>query len=112
MASSVQNGGLPRGRKLGVRRFVLQAIYALRKEPYKGIHTVFSGFNRAFKQYYGEEADPRAAVSELVDEGVIVLRPAKGGVIIYDADDAPKSLTQMDRLSTDETLEEILGCEL
>jgi len=29
--------------------FVLRAVKRLRKPPYKGIHTVYSGFNQAFK---------------------------------------------------------------
>jgi len=66
--------------KMSHREFVERAIIALRKPGYKGIHVVFSGFNEAFREYYGE--DPRPHVDELVEEGFIVSRPAKGGIMI------------------------------
>ena len=34
--------------RLSQVEFVKKAIVSLRKEPYKGIHTVYSGFNEAF----------------------------------------------------------------
>ena len=36
------------GEKLTQAEFVKKAIVKLRKEPYKGIHTIYSGFNDAF----------------------------------------------------------------
>ena len=32
--------------------FVLKAIERLRVPPYKGIHSVFSGFNEVFSEYF------------------------------------------------------------
>ena len=38
--------------KLSEHEFVIRAIRKLRKPPYKGIHSVYSGFNKAFKDYF------------------------------------------------------------
>ena len=40
-------------KKLTEEEFVLQAIKKLRKEPFRGIHSVYSGFNEAFRKYFG-----------------------------------------------------------
>jgi hypothetical protein len=71
--------------KMSYREFVERAIVALRKPGYKGIHVVFSGFNEAFREYYGE--DPRLHVDKLVEEGVIVSRPARKGIMMFLASD-------------------------
>jgi len=71
----------PRAGKLSVEEFVKQAIVKLRTGGYKGIHTRFSGFNQAFRDYFGE--DPVAATKQLSDKGVIALRFARGGAMIY-----------------------------
>jgi len=57
--------------------FVLNAIRNLRKPGYNGIHVVYSGFNKAFRDYYEEE--PMADVEKLVADNVIVKTPVKGG---------------------------------
>ncbi len=72
--------------KVTYKEFVERAIKSLREPPYKGIHVVFSNFNNAFRQYYGE--DPRPIVDQMVAEGFLVLRPARGGAIIMLASDA------------------------
>ncbi|MBA4348961.1 MAG: hypothetical protein C0415_03095 [Thermodesulfovibrio sp.] len=74
--------------KLSYEEFVKKAIVSLRKEGYKGIHTVYSGFNQAFKKYYDGE-DPIKVTNQLADEGKIVIRPVKGGVMLYLPEDAP-----------------------
>ena len=74
--------------KLGKEEFVVQAIKKLRGK-YRGIHTVFSGFNEAFRQYFGE--DPRPVTQEMTTKGIIELRPVKGGVMIYLKGDAPQA---------------------
>ncbi|MGO9613335.1 MAG: hypothetical protein ACLPX5_09910 [Dissulfurispiraceae bacterium] len=68
--------------------FIKKAIVSLRKGEYKGIHTVYSGFNEAFKKYF-EGEDPVKATSQLASEGRIVIRPVKGGVMLYLPEDAP-----------------------
>jgi len=74
--------------KLSYEEFVKKAIVSLRKPPYKGIHSVYSGFNEAFRKYFDGQ-DPVKVVNDLAKEGKIVLRPVKGGVMIYLKEDAP-----------------------
>ena len=88
-------------RKLTEEEFVLQAIKKLRKDPYRGIHSVFSGFNEAFRKYFG--TNPVEATSKLAAEGKIETRPFKGGVMLFLPGEAPK------RPSADEIIQLILG---
>ena len=74
-------------RKISEYDFFVRAIKKLRKPPYKGIHSVYSGFNRAFRDYF--DKDPVEATNRLVEEGRIATRPVKGGVILYLPEDAP-----------------------
>jgi hypothetical protein len=76
--------------KLSYEEFVKKAIVSLRKEGYKGIHTVYSGFNNAFKKYFDGE-NPVAVTNKLAEEGKIVIRPVRGGVMLYLPEDAPMS---------------------
>jgi hypothetical protein len=76
------------GEKLSQEEFVRKAIVSLRKEGYKGIHSVYSGFNEAFKKYFGDE-NPVEVTNRLAGEGKIVIRPVKGGVMLYLPEDAP-----------------------
>jgi hypothetical protein len=74
--------------KLSYEEFVKKAIVSLRKEGYKGIHSVYSGFNNAFKKYFDGE-NPVEVTNNLAREGKIVVRPVKGGVMLYLPEDAP-----------------------
>ncbi len=74
--------------KLSHEEFIKQAILRLRTGNYKGIHSVYSGFNEAFKKYF-EGGDPVKATNQLAAEGKIIIRPARGGVVLYLPDDAP-----------------------
>jgi hypothetical protein len=74
--------------KLSHEEFVRKAVVSLRKEGYKGIHTVYSGFNTAFKQYFQGE-NPVDATNKLAKEGKIIIRPVKGGVMLYLPEEAP-----------------------
>lgn len=74
--------------KLSYEEFVKKAIVSLRKEGFKGIHSVYSGFNEAFKKYF-EGENPVDATNKLAAEGRIVIRPVKGGVMLYLPEDAP-----------------------
>ena len=76
-------------KKLTEYEFVATAIKKLRKPPYKGIHSVYSGFNQAFREYFNR--DPVEATSKLVEEGKIATRPIKGGAILYLPEDAPSA---------------------
>ncbi len=74
--------------KLTHEEFIKKAIVTLRKDGYKGIHTVYSGFNNAFKKYF-DNADPIAATNALAKEDKIIIRPVKGGVMLYLPEEAP-----------------------
>jgi hypothetical protein len=75
--------------KIGAEEFVKLAVGRLRLENYKGIHSVYSGFNDAFKSYF-DGANPVDATGELARLGKIVLRPVKGGVMIYLPGEGPE----------------------
>lgn len=79
--------------KLSYEDFVKKAIVSLRKEGYKGIHTVYSGFNDAFKKYFNGE-DPIKTTNQLASEGKLVIMPVKGGVMLYLPEDAPAGRTK------------------
>ncbi len=72
--------------KLTEEEFIRKAIKKLRGK-YKGIHSVYSGFNTAFKEYYG--TNPVETTQRLANEGKINIRPVKGGVMLYLPEDAP-----------------------
>jgi hypothetical protein len=82
--------------KLTQAEFVKKAIVSLRKEPYKGIHSVYSGFNQAFRTYFNE--DPVKCTTQLAAEGVIETRPARGGVMLYLPGEAPALRSGKDTL--------------
>ncbi len=82
--------------KLSPAEFVKKAIVTLRKEPYKGIHSVYSGFNDAFRDYFNE--DPIKWTTQLSAEGVIETRPARGGVMLYIPGEAPARSSSKDVL--------------
>jgi hypothetical protein len=74
-------------RKISEYDFVVRAIKKLRKPPYKGIHTVYSGFNQAFKEYF--DKNPVEVTKKLAEEGKIAVRPVRGGVMLYLPEEAP-----------------------
>ncbi|OGP75252.1 MAG: hypothetical protein A2V86_09880 [Deltaproteobacteria bacterium RBG_16_49_23] len=88
-------------RKLMEEEFVLQAIKKLRKDPFRGIHSVYSGFNEAFRKYFG--TNPVEATTRLAAEGKIETRPFKGGAMIFLPGEAPK------RPSAEEIIQLVLG---
>jgi len=74
--------------KMTEEEFVRKAIKKLRGN-YKGIHSVYSGFNGAFQEYFGK--NPIETTQRLSSEGKIRIRPVKGGVVLYLPEDAPNS---------------------
>jgi hypothetical protein len=68
--------------KLTHEEFISKAIVSLRKEGYKGIHTVYSGFNNAFKKYF-EGDNPVDATNAMAKNDKVIIRPVKGGVMLY-----------------------------
>jgi hypothetical protein len=77
-------------KKVTPEEFVKLAIAKLRNEPYKGIHSVYSGFNEAFKKYFAGD-DPITLTNQMAEDGKIALRPVKGGVVLYLPGDGPKT---------------------
>ena len=86
--------------RLSEEEFTHRAIRILREGDHKGIHAVYSGFNGAFREYFG--TDPVAAMSRLEAVGKVVVRPARGGAILYIPGEAPWRLPQ------DKVLQKIL----
>ena len=82
--------------------FVIEGIRKLRKEPYRGINSVFSGLNEAFRKYFSR--DPIEFTNKLATEGKIEVVPMRGGkgVMIYLPGDGPRGR------KTDEALRKIL----
>jgi hypothetical protein len=78
------------GKKVSPEEFVKLAIAKLRNEPYKGIHSVYSGFNEAFKKYFAGD-DPIRLTNQMAEDGKIAIRPVKGGVVLYLPEDGPKT---------------------
>ncbi len=68
--------------------FTLAAILAGRTDRSKGIHVVFSGFNAAFRKTFPGQ-DPRDVTKRMAAAGRIVLRPCRGGAMLYLPEDAP-----------------------
>ncbi len=93
--------------KISKKKFVLDAIHKLREGDYKGIHAVYSGFNQAFRDYYNE--DPIKAVDKLVKDKVVITKPVKGGVMIYDYKEMNSDNETKSSKKTNDTLDKILG---
>ena len=85
--------------KMSVGEFVILAIMKLRakKPQYKGIHTVYSGFNEAFREYFGG-ADPIAATKKLQSEGVLAITGARGGAMLYLPADVPARASKLSEI--------------
>ncbi len=90
-------------RRLTEEEFVIQAIKRLRKEPFRGIHSVYSGFNEAFRRYFN--TNPVEVTNRLAAEGKIETRPFKGGMMLFLPGEAPK------RPSVDEVIQLIIQSE-
>lgn len=73
---------------LNHEEFIRLAVVRLRNANFKGIHSVYSGFNEAFRKYF-EGADPVKVTTELAGAGRLVIRPAKNGVMLYLPEDVP-----------------------
>ena len=78
--------------------FLRRAVLRLRKGKAKSIHSVYSGVNAAWREYYN--TDPVEGVKALEKLGICVTHPVKGGARIYLPEDAP---------SRKATPEEVIG---
>lgn len=90
-------GDVPSLGDLTPEQFVLKAIERLRTPPYKGIHAVYSGFNAAFREYF-PLLDPVDVTNKMAQDGKIVIRPARGGVILYKAEDVSQATSASNAL--------------
>ena len=88
-------------KKLTHEEFIVQAIHNLRKYPYKGIHSNYSGFNSAFRKYF-EGDNPIEATRGLEAAGKVKIQSVKGGVMLYLVGDEPVMG------SVDDTIEKVL----
>lgn len=85
------------GPQLSNEEFTKRAILRLRDiSKSHGIHSVFSGFNQAFRIYFGE--DPVTAMKELEEIGAIEIRPVRRGVMLYLKGEAPAPRVQSDKI--------------
>lgn len=65
-----------------VEEFVYLGIETLPWSVYMGaIHTVYSGFNKAFRAYF-PNLDPIAETKKMIEAGKLFMRPIHGGVLI------------------------------
>lgn len=90
------------GEKLSYEEFIRKAIQTLRAPGYRGIHSVYSGFNEAFRKYY-EGEDPVKVTTELAKEGKLIIRPVKGGVMLY----LPEEIKEQERMTGEEVLKKM-----
>ena len=81
---------------------MIEAIQRLRKDPYKGIHSVFSGFNDAFRKRFNK--DPIELTTKMASEGKVEIIPQKSGkgVMLYLPGEGPRGR------KADEALKKIL----
>lgn len=82
--------------QLTPEEFVLKAIAKLRGDK-KGIHVVRSGFNRLFREYFGNAVDPVATTTQMRRDGKIAVFLSRGGASLYlRADLKPATLSRHD----------------
>lgn len=102
MAKSTTQG------KLGKEEFVKLAILRLRTSKSKGVHTVFSGLNGAYRVYF-EGDDPVKDIKHMVSQGKFEMHPTKGGVMLYVKGEMPKAISSANPDKVLGTLNAILG---
>jgi len=75
----------------------------LRKDPFRRIHSVYSGFNEAFRKHFNK--DPIEFTSKMASAGNIEILPLRSGkgVMLYLPGEGPRGR------KTDEALKKILG---
>ena len=95
--------------KLSMEQFCTQAVKNLRNlEKSKGIHAVYSGFNGAFREYFGlDKAQGIEAVNKLVSTGKLHSIPRRGGPMLYLPGEKPVSAA-----SNGAALKAILGAQV
>ncbi len=70
--------------RLEFAEFTKVGIVKLRKDNFKGIHNVYSGFNEAARNYFGWTKEQLIdATNVLVEQNVIEIRTTKDGFTLY-----------------------------
>lgn len=72
--------------------FVIRSIEKLRQPPFKGIHYLYSFFSAAFKEYF-PHLDPMEIIHKMADEVKIIVRPTKGGAMLYKPEEIAHEIT-------------------
>ena len=81
--------------------FTLNGIKKLRKENFKGIHNVYSGFNEAARKYFGWTKEQLIdATNALVEQKVIDIRTTKDGFTLYLPGEKPTNGNSADDVLT------------
>ena len=72
--------------------FAKTGIVKLRKDNFKGIHNVYSGFNEAAKGYFGWTKEQLIGeTNKLVGDGIIDIRTTKDGFTLYLKGEKPEN---------------------
>ena len=71
--------------------FVLKAIKAGASDKSKGIHSVYSGFNSAFRTVY-PGSDPVVVTTRMAKADKIVVQMRRGGAMLYLPGEAPAAV--------------------
>jgi len=87
---------------LSEAEFTKRTIKELRELPQKGIHSKYSGFDAAFRQYFNR--DPEKAIDRLAERAKIETREEADGFMLYLPEEAPDE-------SPNETLDKIVNSE-
>lgn len=78
-------------KHLSPEAFVILAIEKLREHGYNGIHTKLSGFNGLFREVFPDLGynGPVKITRAMAEMGLIVIRPARSGVVLYKCGEDP-----------------------
>ena len=78
--------------QLTFEEFTKRGIVKLRKDNFKGIHNVYSGFNEAAKGYFGWTKEQLIeATNKLVEGNIIDIRTTKDGFTLYLKGEKPEN---------------------
>lgn len=87
---------LERRTELAVFALVAFGKFQERAPEYPRVHTVFSGFNEAFREFFSDE-DPVRCMKQLASEGLIEFRLARGGAVYRPSIDLLREPTDEER---------------
>lgn len=102
-ATKDYNKALEAVRKLGAEEFTRRFILKYRTDGYKGVHSVYSGYNKEFRAIFDE--DP----VEFIKDSDFGSNPVRGGAIIYLPEDAQLQREKAAANKTAQTINLILA---